>query len=108
MASTTTVKRMLQYLHEAYPTRDISPLTLEAWCAALGDLTDDQVTAAVRKVLCESGRTFFPTPNEIRDAVPRKTQLYLANTNSEGAIERWYAERERVSPRIRYEDVARG
>lgn len=108
MASPQAVTHLLHYFRELYPTREFSDFTLDAWCAALDDLTDEQIAEAGRRIVKESGRTFFPTPNEVRDQVPRPSILTLANPDDAVArsIEQQYAERAKTSKRIPYPGAA--
>ena len=66
MASITVIAKYLALFQELYPTRDITGLTAEAWEYALADVGDRGFMWAADKLLKEPGRTFFPTPNEIR------------------------------------------
>ena len=66
MASIPVITKYLALFSELYPTRDITNLTAEAWEYALADVGDRGFVWAADKLLREPGRTFFPTPNEIR------------------------------------------
>lgn len=66
MASLTVIAKYLALFQELYPTRDITTLTAEAWEYALSDIGDRGFMWAADRLLKEPGRTWFPTPNEIR------------------------------------------
>lgn len=66
MASKKAVARMLAVMHEGYPTRPITKNTPQVWFALFRDVADDALLAAVFSVCNEPGRTFFPTPGDIR------------------------------------------
>lgn len=66
MASITLIAKYLALFQELYPTRDITGLTAEAWEYALADVGDRAFEWSADKILREPGRTFFPSPNEIR------------------------------------------
>lgn len=66
MASISVITKYLALFQELYPTRDITGLTADAWEYALADVGDRAFEWSADKILREPGRTFFPTPNEIR------------------------------------------
>jgi len=66
MPTPPTLARYLALFHELYPTREITSLTADAWMIALHDVDDLRFSWAADRVLKEQGRTFFPTPNELR------------------------------------------
>lgn len=70
MASQKIIAKYLALFHELYPTRELTDLTLEAWEYACADLTDPGFGWAADTLLKQPGRTFFPTPNEIRAYLP--------------------------------------
>lgn len=71
MASESAVGRTLAFLHELYPTREITPEAVAAWTVAFRDWDDRQLMECAMKAAREVGRTFFPTPGEITALRPR-------------------------------------
>ena len=65
MASKTTIAAVLAYLHELYPSREISAATAEAWALTFAGWDDATLEACARRAATTPGRTFFPTPGEI-------------------------------------------
>jgi hypothetical protein len=69
MASPRAIAATLAFLHELYPTRDITPATSDAWALTFAEWTDADLTAAAQKAAATPGRTFFPTPGEIAESL---------------------------------------
>lgn len=65
MASDTAVAGILAFLHELFPTRELSDRALDAWLIVFADWSDDELKACARAAAREPGRAFFPTPGEI-------------------------------------------
>jgi len=65
MASDAAVGRMLAILHELFPTRDLSPATLDAWALVFADWDDAEFQTCAMAAAREPSRTFFPTPGEV-------------------------------------------
>lgn len=65
MASRTAVAGVLAYLHELYPSREITATTAEAWIVTFSDWGDEELETCARNAAATPGRTFFPTPGEI-------------------------------------------
>lgn len=65
MASPRAMVSGMAMLHEAYPTRDITPKTTEVWSFLFADVPDAAFLAACSALAVERGRTFFPTPGEL-------------------------------------------
>lgn len=65
MASPRAIAAVLAYLHELYPTREISATTSEAWAMTFAAWDDETLTAAARAAAATPGRVFFPTPGEL-------------------------------------------
>lgn len=65
MASKTAIAGVLAYLHECYPSRDVSAATAEAWAMTFAEWDDATLEACARRAAATPGRTFFPTPGEI-------------------------------------------
>lgn len=68
MTSPRIIASVLAYLHELYPSRDISAATSEAWSMTFREWGDERLMDAARIVAAEPGRKFFPTPGEIAAA----------------------------------------
>lgn len=66
MASPKAVATMLAMFHESYPTRPLTAKTGRVWEALMRDVDDDLLLQAARVVANQPGRTFFPTPGELR------------------------------------------
>ena len=63
--------------------------TASAWHWALSDVSDERLEYAAKRITREPGRTFFPTPNELRAFLPQVTApLTLANPDD--AISTYY------------------
>lgn len=65
MASKQTIAGALAFLHELFPTRDITDKTGHAYQLALSDFSDEELQRCVELVAKEPDRKFFPTPGEI-------------------------------------------
>lgn len=65
MASDRVVASVLAMLHELYPTREITPTTLDAFAVAFADVSDDEFRQLAVRAAREPGRSFFPTPGDI-------------------------------------------
>lgn len=65
MASKQTIAGALAFLHELFPTRDITDATGHAYQIALAEFSDDELRHCVELVAKEPGRKFFPTPGDI-------------------------------------------
>jgi hypothetical protein len=66
MATDVGISAVLAFLHELFPTREIGEATLDAWALMFDDWTDDELRACAVQAAKAPGRTFFPTPGEIR------------------------------------------
>lgn len=98
MASPNAVAAMLAMFHELYPTRNVGVETAVAWEWALAKITDERMMWAAQQLVSEnSGRTFFPTPNElmaylsnaVEHAMPHK-RLNDGNESVDTAVYDWY------------------
>lgn len=65
MASDTAIARTLAFLHELFPTREITEATLDAWTVTFSDWPDDLLRECAIRAAKEPGRQFFPAPGEI-------------------------------------------
>lgn len=65
MANDTTIAGVLAFLHELFPTRPVTPATLDAFSLIFADWPDAELNRCAVEAARESGRTFFPTPGEI-------------------------------------------
>lgn len=54
----------------------MTELTADAWLWAMQDVRDETFEWAAEKVVREQGRTYFPTPNELRAHVKAATNVY--------------------------------
>ncbi len=110
MVNQPTIAKYLALFQELYPTRDVTDLTVEAWAMALDDLNDVGFQWACEKVLKESGRQFFPTPNEIRGYLhnPDRTTATMLPSNSPvtKAIDAHYAAEAKTSKRLTSADAS--
>ena len=102
MATEKAIATLLAYFHELYPTREITESTPEAWRWALTDVSDARLQDAMQRIVREPGRTFFPTPNELRQHLPAiRAQGALQETDPVAlAIDKAYSQREKVSQRL--------
>lgn len=71
MASKQGVGVVLAYLHELFPTREITPTTGTAWLLAFHEVPDDILMDAAQKCGRDSDRKFFPTAGEVRAQMPK-------------------------------------
>ncbi len=72
MASNRGIARVLAVLHELFPTREITPATLDAWEIVFGpDWTDEELRECAIRAAKEPGRSFFPAPGDIIAHRPR-------------------------------------
>jgi hypothetical protein len=65
MANDREVASVLAFLHELFPTREISAATLDAWALVFEDWTGEELLTCAKLAAKSTGRTFFPTPGEI-------------------------------------------
>lgn len=70
MASDAGIARVVAFLHELFPTRDIGPATLDAWSLVFENWPDELLQSCAVKAAKEPGRTFFPTPGEVGAYAP--------------------------------------
>lgn len=98
MPSRLIIVQYLGLFHELYPTRELTDLTAEAWQVALADVGDGNFEWAARRLLTEPGRTYFPTPNEIRQQLgsqqPHQRRLTGVREDQDTvdrAVDEWYA-----------------
>jgi hypothetical protein len=75
MASKAAVATVLAYLHELYPSRDVSSVTADAWALTFAAWSDEDLTRAAQQAAATPGRTFFPTPGEIAECRPTTTPV---------------------------------
>jgi hypothetical protein len=109
MASQPTITKFLALFQELYPTRELTDMTGEAWGIALSDVDDQTFTWAAQRILKEGGRTFFPTPNEIRAYVhnPERTIGRLpSNDPVAKGIDTFYTEQAKTSKRLTAKDAS--
>lgn len=106
MASRQLLAKYLAIFHELYPTREVSEFTLEAWDIACADMTDPGFGWAADHLIREPGRTFFPTPNEVRAYLPsRGTFTPAVQSLGDGEEDHWSEEAiQRRNARLREEN----
>ena len=70
MATERGIAATLAYLHELYPTRDITEATGAAWFTNFSDTDDDVLLSAAKSCGRNPERKFFPTAGELRSHIP--------------------------------------
>lgn len=71
MATKQGVGIALAFLHELFPTREITPTTGTAWLLAFHDVPDNVLMDAAQQCGSDPNRRFFPTAGEVRGQIPR-------------------------------------
>jgi len=66
MATRRAIVEGLALLHECYPTREISDKTAPVWTVVFADVDDTAFRKACVVACSQPGRTFFPSPGELR------------------------------------------
>lgn len=89
MATSKAVAALLDILQHLYPSREVDAGTATAWHWALQDVSDDRLEWAAKRLVREPGRTFFPTPNELRAFLP-PVAAPLTLANPDDAIVQYY------------------
>jgi hypothetical protein len=70
MATKPGVATTLAFLHELFPTREITAATGEAWLLAFLEVPDEMLMAAAQ-AHARAGSRFFPTAGEVWAYIPR-------------------------------------
>jgi hypothetical protein len=69
MASADAIALGLALLHEAYPTREITDETGNAWSIVFADVGDREFREGCLRLTRERGRKFFPSSGELMAAI---------------------------------------
>jgi hypothetical protein len=67
MATKAAIATVLAYLHELYPSREVSAVTADAWAHTFALWTDEDLARCAHQAAATPGRRFFPTPGEIAE-----------------------------------------
>jgi hypothetical protein len=65
MATDRAIATALAYLHEAFPTRELTASTTATWADIFESVDDTTMIDAVKRCARTAGRAFFPTAGEV-------------------------------------------